>query len=483
MQPPAQQEFQNPILPGPDWLRHAVIAEIPIRAFNLKNYNDTSSWGNKYGDASYESVVDKLQFLNKMGINTICLYSIYHHTPGTNLYAIRHHEASSDLGTLEDIKALVDAAHELEMHVISNTNHYGCDQSSPMISEHPDWFLPEEIDLYGQRVFDLRNPEVIMYIIDTHTWWCTDIGLDGWRIDIAHETYRKYIWDSVLQKCYDSGKQILLATEGAHLEGHIRGAGWGSFPVSSDISNVQKGWNGFEVPYGTLKGYKNSTAEDPYRVKDISSHNSKVPYPYNYDTAKYSREGAYQIKGSNFLFAHNLMFAPLVPWMMFGELINATHLAVPGVMDHKLRGKLLHAYIDWDDLAAHEEVIKDFGKIAKIRQDYPEIIHNSLYESQLINIPHTSADTTNVVPYARFNYGKTAIIIVGNNKTEKNVTFELNIPVKEFGFKRNQQFAITDAWTGIKTLTSARKLSKYIVEVPRDKSPGGGLRVLLITHN
>ena len=31
MRPPEPAEFQNPILPAPDWLRNAVIAEIPIR--------------------------------------------------------------------------------------------------------------------------------------------------------------------------------------------------------------------------------------------------------------------------------------------------------------------------------------------------------------------------------------------------------------------------------------------------------------------
>ena len=33
-----------------------------------------------------------------------------------------------------------------------------------MIDEHPDWFLAEEFDLFGQRVFDVSNPEVVNYI-------------------------------------------------------------------------------------------------------------------------------------------------------------------------------------------------------------------------------------------------------------------------------------------------------------------------------
>jgi hypothetical protein len=479
---PDPSEFQDPLYPAPDWLRDAVIVEIPIRAFNHPDYNNPQNWENEFGNASYLSVIERLDFLKEMGVNVICLYTIYYHTPGTNLYALRHHEADPTLGSIDDVKTLINSAHEKGFKVISNTNAYGVAQASPMIDEHPDWFLNEEYDLFGQRVFDVNNPEVVKYIIDTHVWWCTEIGLDGWRIDVAGRTFRKYIWDPILEKSASKGKRLLLATENGHLDSHIRGAGWRSFQVSLDMEDPKANWEPRESRY-TLKDYLKSTADDPYALKDISSHNSMVPCPYNHFPDSCSQKGAYQIQGSRFLFGHNLLFAPFVPWMMVGELFNPTHYGVPGVLNHRLMGKMLHSYINWDDLEEQQEVINDFKKISNIRNDHMDVFHNNRYETNLVNIPFTSSPEIQAKPYARFIPGEKAALVIGNNNPEEDVTFMLNIPLEMLGFGDLKELLLTDLWTGKKELFPVDQLSDYQITVPRDKSPGGGVRVLLITKN
>ncbi|MFC2123781.1 alpha-amylase family glycosyl hydrolase [Bacteroidota bacterium] len=479
MKRPEISEFQNPAYPAPDWLRDAVIMEIPIRAFNHPDYNNPQNWKNNCGNASYTSIIEKLEFLKDFGINVICLYSIYHHSPGTNLYAMKHHKADPTLGTLDDIKTLLEEAHKVGIHVISNTNCYGVNPDSPMITEHPDWFLSPENTLFAQRVFDFNNPEAVKYIIDTHAWWCTEIGLDGWRIDIAHRIYRKHIWDPVLEVCARKGKRILLATEKVHLDGHIRGAGWNNFPVSLNMEDPMESWDKHDDLFGTLN-YVNVAAEDPYRMKDISSHNSTVPCPHNHNPEECPREGAYQVVGSRFLWGHNLMFSPFVPWMMHGEVFNATHLGVPGVLSHRLKGKLLHSYLDWDDLDEQQDVIRDFMKIGNIRREHSDIFHNNRYETHLLNIPCTSAPQSDVKPYARFVPGEKAAIIIGNDNAVDDVTFLLQIPLEDLGFTGETEITLTDLWTGKEETLNPVKLKEYPITVPRDKSPDGGVRVILI---
>lgn len=480
MRPPLAEEFQSSAYPAPDWLRHAVIAEIPIRAFNHPTAQSPESWANRFGDASYLSIVERLPFLKEMGVNVLCLYSIYDHTPGTNLYAIRHHEPAHELGSLEDVKQLIELAHETGFKVISNTNHYACDQTSPMIQEHPDWFISEDYNLYGQRVFDLSHPEVVDYIIDTHSWWCTEVGLDGWRIDVAHQTYRSYIWDSVLTKCANQGKAILLATEGAHLDRHIRGAGWGSYPPFLDMKHPGTSWDSLKAPYGSMKGFDNVSERDPYRLKDISSHNSTVPCPHNYDPEDCPREGAYQIKGSQFLFGYNLMFAPFVPCMMPGELFNASHYVVPGVMGHRLRGKLLHAYLDWDDTKEQHQVIEDFQKIAKIREAHPDLFHNSLFDSEIVNVLFDSDHPVEAKPYARILSGKKAAIVIGNPHPDKDIRFQLHISLEDLGMGGETEVLVRNSWTGKSQVVPIEKMNQYTLTVPRDKSKSGGVRVLIV---
>lgn len=480
MPPPATSEFHSPAYPAPDWVKHAVIAEIPIRAFNHPSYATPDNWSKEFGNASYLSILDRLPFLKEMGINVLCLYSIYDHTPGTNLYAIRHHEPAHELGSLQDVRQLVETAHRMGFKLISNTNHYAVDQTSPMIHEHPDWFLPKEFSLYGQRVFDLAHPEVIAYIIDTHSWWCTEIGLDGWRIDVAHQTYRSYIWDSVLTRCANRGKSILLATEGVHLESHIRGAGWGEYPPFLDMKHPGKRWENQEAPYGSMKDFGTATLQDPYRLKDISSHNSTVPCPYNYDRASCPREGAYQIKGSQFLFGYNLLFAPIVPWMMPGELFNASHLVVPGVMKHRLRGKLLHSYLDWGEISEQASVISDFRQIARIRQAHPDLFHNNSFSAEIINIPFDSSHPVEAKPYARILSGKKAAIVIGNPHADRDIRFQLQIPLVELGMGGETEVQVTDCLTGTIRDVHIEKMNQYTLRVARDRSKGGGVRVLIV---
>ena len=50
-------------LPGPAWLRDAVIIEVPVRGFNMPDYNTPSSWKNFCGDGTYKGVTEKLDFI------------------------------------------------------------------------------------------------------------------------------------------------------------------------------------------------------------------------------------------------------------------------------------------------------------------------------------------------------------------------------------------------------------------------------------
>ena len=415
-------------------------------------------------------VTNKLDFLKSMGINVLCLYSVYD-CNSTNLYAIRYDNVSPDMGTMDDLKKLIKEAHKRGMYIMSNTNHYGVSKEAPILAEHPDWFLPEEKLQYGQRVFDLNNPDARKYIIDIHSWWCTEIGLDGWRIDCGSAfAFKRNVWNDILKKCNDKGKKILLAPEGAHLFGHIEGGGRWGFPEILDMQN--------NCPR------KGATKNDPYRSKEISGHNVGEPNDkiqinaFNNPADPGPREGCYRIKGSRFLYGHNSMFAPMVPIMMTGEAINATHLGLAKSM--KFHSKMLHSWIDWSDTSTSIDVVDDFRKINEIRLANKDIFHFNMYETNLINVPCESVPASPVIPYVRFIAGKKAGIVIGNNSTNEDVTFKLHLPLKEMGMNNIEEFSVTDCWTSVTKKLKRSALENYPVLVPKDKSKGGGVRVIII---
>jgi hypothetical protein len=128
---------------------------------------------------------------------------------------------------------------------------------------------------------------------------------------MSHITYLKAIWDRIMSACAEAGHRILLAAEAHHLEGHIEGGGKpGSLAVPEGPERI------FDME--TFFQQDQTSAKDPYRFKEISSHNCKLKWPHNVDREKYPRQGCYQIQGSRFLIGHNYVFAPYVPFARFG---------------------------------------------------------------------------------------------------------------------------------------------------------------------
>ena len=106
-----------------------------------------------------------------------------------------------DMGTMDDFKSLLRTIHDLDMHCILDwvPNHSGWD--NPWIYDHPEWYSkgsdgeitdplnPHTGESWGWAdVADLNYdvPEMRQGMIDAMAFWIRDIGVDGFRVDVAH---------------------------------------------------------------------------------------------------------------------------------------------------------------------------------------------------------------------------------------------------------------------------------------------------------
>ncbi len=71
-------------------------------------------------------------------------------------------------------------------------------------------------------------------------------------------------------------------------------------------------------------------------------------------------------------------------------------------------------------------------------------------------------------------------MIVGNESTTDDIAFTLNMPLARFGMGDAGDLRVTDLWTGARQMLNKGQLSEYEVQVPKDKSPGGGVRAIKI---
>ena len=207
---------------NPLWFKTAVFYEIYLRGF----YD-----GNGDGSGDFRGLTEKLDYLQWLGIDVIWLLPMYASPLRDGGYDISDfYTVHPDYGTIDDVQAFVDAAHERGIRVIADLvmNHTSSDhhwfqesRSSPdnpkrnwyvwsdtyeryqeariifTDTETSNWTWDEEAGAYYWHRFfshqpDLNydEPAVQEAMLDVLRFWC-DIGLDGFRLDAVPYLYER----------------------------------------------------------------------------------------------------------------------------------------------------------------------------------------------------------------------------------------------------------------------------------------------------
>jgi len=196
------------------WYRDAVFYELYVRAF---------CDGNDDGHGDFKGLIQKLDYLQELGVDCIWLLPIYPSPLLDDGYDVADfYGIHPDYGTLDDFKALLDEAHKRGLRVITDLvlNHTSdqhpwfkearTSMDSPrrdyyvwsdtdqkykeariifVDSQTSNWELdPQTGQYYWHRFFphqpDLNydNPEVQQAMLDVMRFWL-DLGVDGFRAD------------------------------------------------------------------------------------------------------------------------------------------------------------------------------------------------------------------------------------------------------------------------------------------------------------
>jgi maltose alpha-D-glucosyltransferase/alpha-amylase len=206
----------------PLWFKRAVFYEIHIRGFFD---------GNDDGSGDFRGLVEKLDYLQWLGIDCIWLLPMYASPLRDGGYDIADFfSIHPDYGTVDDFKGFVEAAHQRGMRVIADLvmNHSSSDhpwfQESRSGNGSPkrDWYVWSDRDdryrdariifidtevsnwtwdpvagaYYWHRFFahqpDLNydNPEVQEAMLNVLRFWL-DLGIDGFRLDAVPYLYER----------------------------------------------------------------------------------------------------------------------------------------------------------------------------------------------------------------------------------------------------------------------------------------------------
>ena len=174
-------------LKQPEWSRNAVIYEV--------------NWRQMTPGGTITELTDQLPRLKELGVDILWLMPIH---PISELnrkgglgsyYAVKDYKAvNPELGTIDQFKEFVDKAHSQGFKVIIDwvPNHSGCDNA--WVEQHPDWYaLDENGKMFGPfdwtdvYKFDYSNPAMRAAMIDAMKFWVSEIGIDGFRCDVASQ--------------------------------------------------------------------------------------------------------------------------------------------------------------------------------------------------------------------------------------------------------------------------------------------------------
>jgi len=170
-----------------DWTRDAVIYQLNTRQFTEAG--------------TFVAAQEHLPRLAELGVDIVWLMPI--HPIGEvnrkgelgSPYAVLDYRAvNPDLGTEEEFRAFIDAAHELGLKVILDwvANHSAWDNA--LATEHPDWYLkspegdfmpPQGTDWSDVIDFDYSQAGLREYMTGSLAYWVREFDVDGYRADVA----------------------------------------------------------------------------------------------------------------------------------------------------------------------------------------------------------------------------------------------------------------------------------------------------------
>ena len=172
----------------PDWTADAVIYEVNVRQYTK--------------EGTFKAFDAHLSRLQELGVDILWFMPVYPigevERKGElgSYYSIRDYKAiNPEFGTIEDFKATVDKAHELGFKVILDwvANHTSRDHE--WIEQHPDWYVMDDstgtpvapFDWTDVAELNYDNPDMRAAMLDAMTYWVKEVGVDGFRCDVAHE--------------------------------------------------------------------------------------------------------------------------------------------------------------------------------------------------------------------------------------------------------------------------------------------------------
>ncbi|AEH38729.1 glycoside hydrolase family 13 protein [Halopiger xanaduensis] len=203
----------------PEWVSDAVFYQIfPERFANgdpERSPESVEEWGGEptldnFFGGDLQGIIDNLDYLEDLGVSALYLTPIFESRSNHKYNTTDYTSVDPHFGDEETLRQLTEQAHDRGIRVMLDAvfNHCGREfepfqdvVENGRESEYADWFHVHEFpiefeprpnyDTFGFEAYmpklNTENPEVKEYLLDVAAYWVDEIGIDGWRLDVADE--------------------------------------------------------------------------------------------------------------------------------------------------------------------------------------------------------------------------------------------------------------------------------------------------------
>jgi glycosidase len=202
------------------WVRDAVMYCVYLRSFSP--------------EGTFAGLERRLSEIRDLGATVIWLMPVHpvglKHRKGSlgSPYSVQDfYGVNPEFGSMDDFKHLLRAVHEQGLKLIIDLviNHTAWDNR--LITDHPEWYvkdddgkiIPPNPDWSDVADLDYSEVGLRTYMSDMMTWWVKDVGIDGFRCDVA-EMVPTDFWNTV-RKRLDAIKPVMMLSEGTLPEHHV----------------------------------------------------------------------------------------------------------------------------------------------------------------------------------------------------------------------------------------------------------------------
>lgn len=199
------------------WAYDSVITEIDVRGYAMHISEDGTVIEGRFTDIE-RNLPRIYAYLKKNNPDSKVIPAVYIKgaveigKEGINYdgshFCIRDHKSiNSRAGTEEDFRRLCKRAHSLGIRIIVDFVGNHASRDNVLLKEHPEFFLRDEkgnllpgtdgspLAWTDTAQFNLTEKSLWEYFDEVIRYW-VDLGVDGFRVDVAHALTKDKIWDN-----------------------------------------------------------------------------------------------------------------------------------------------------------------------------------------------------------------------------------------------------------------------------------------------